>query len=533
MPKTTRRSFLKAALSSSPIVMAPLSMFGRTAPHAPGGPRAAARPNFLFLLTDDQTYRSIRALNNEEVRTPAMDKLVKKGVTFTHTFNQGSWVGAVCVASRTMLLTGQTVFRAARNVRYLDSDQRLYGPSVYQLKKKPGVAYEETEVKTWAEVFSAAGYHTFITGKWHNSPYALLKGFDEGHCVGDGMYETFDEKGSSALAYGRPNGSPWVPWDPKYGGHWRPQVKDILHDESGVKTMGAPYTVEEHTSALYADRAIDFLQTRARNPEKPFFMYVAFNAPHDPRQSIKEFVEMYPREKIEIPENFLPEHPFDQGDHRIRDEKLAPFPRTKEAVQLHRQEYYGILSHLDHQIGRILTALEKTGADRNTYVVLTSDQGLAVGQHGLMGKQNQYDHSVRMPFTIAGPGIAEGRRLDHLVYMQSVFATSCDLAGIAVPSTVEFSSLKPLLEGNPAGGEAAIFGCYRHFQRMIRSREHKLIVYPEVKKAQLFDLERDPMETRDVAGEPGYRDIKARLLQELVNRGMDLGDFLLLNPSEY
>lgn len=491
------------------------------------------RPNFLVIISDDQTFKSISALNNTEIISPTMDRLIEQGITFTHSFNQGSWAGAVCVASRAMLNTGQTVFRTTRNTKYLDSWAQLYGPAHYQLKKEQDIIYEETEVKTWAEVFTEAGYQTFLTGKWHNSEYALLKGFEKAEAVGEGMYETFDEDGSSDFAYFRPNDSSWVPWDSSFEGHWTPEVKDLIYNEKGEKVMGESYEAKQHTSELYADRAINFLQSEARNSVEPFFMYVAFNAPHDPRQSPEEYVKMYDKKSIHIPENFLPEHPFDQGDHLIRDEVLCSFPRTEEAIQLHRNEYYAIISHFDYEMGRILEALEQTGEAENTYVIFTSDHGLAVGQHGLMGKQNQYDHSIRMPLIIAGPGLKKGRLVNEKVYMQSIFATTCDLAGIDTPETVEFKSLVGLLKDDEAEGEEFIFGSYRHLQRMIRSDEYKLIVYPEIQRIQLFNLENDPDEIVDLSPETCNREVLDNMFDILIKKQKELGDFLILEKSDY
>ena len=182
------------------------------------------RPNFLFLFTDDQTYQTIHALNNSEIETPNMDKLSEQGITFTHCFNQGSWSGAVCVASRTMLITGQTVFRAAQNEIYLDNWARSKNNKT------------KTEVLLWQEVFSANGYETFITGKWHNSKYAVLKNFDKGEAIGAGMYSSFDKTHSDKLAYNRSSSnSEWKPWDIAFTGHWTPKVNDIIYDETGQK----------------------------------------------------------------------------------------------------------------------------------------------------------------------------------------------------------------------------------------------------------------------------------------------------------
>jgi choline-sulfatase len=480
------------------------------------------RPNFLFLFTDDQTYRTIHALNNPEIETPNIDKLSEQGVIFTHCFNQGSWSGAVCVASRTMLITGQTVFRAAQNEIYLDNWARSKNNKI------------KTEVPLWQEVFSANGYETFITGKWHNSKYAVLKNFDKGKAIGAGFYPSFDKNHSDKPAYNRSSAdSDWKPWDVSFTGHWTPKVNDIIYDEKGRKKIGNDYTVNEHTSELYADVAIDYLMTDVKKLDKPFFMYIAFNAPHDPRQSPREFVDKYPPSSVKIPENFMKEHPFDQGDHRIRDEKLAPFPRTKEAVQLHRSEYYAIITHFDRELGRILKALEASGKAENTYVILSSDHGLAVGRHGLMGKQNQYDHSIRMPLIIRGPGLSRGRKVDNKVYLQSMFATTCDLASIKIPETVEFKSLKKLLEGEKDGGEEYIFGTYKGFQRMIRSDDYKLIVYPHNKMVQLFDLKNDPLEITNLAESKKYQKIKKELFKQLIAKQKELGDYLILDLADY
>jgi choline-sulfatase len=276
---------------------------------------------------------------------------------------------------------------------------------------------------------------------------------------------------------------------------------------------------------MWAENASKYLESWRGNSE-PFLLYVGFNSPHDPRQAPKEYVDRYPAARIEVPPNYLPEHPFDQGDHKGRDELLAPFPRSREAVQVHRAEYYAHTTYMDAQIGKILDALEASGHARNSYVIFTADHGLAVGQHGLMGKQNCYDHSIRMPLIFTGPGIARGRKLDDLVYQHSVFATSCELAGVTAPETVEFPSLAGALRGKSAPKQDAVFSFYREFQRTVRTREHKLIVYPEAKTTQLFDLSKDPWETRDLADDRGYAAVRGKLLERLREFQRELGDEL-------
>ena len=191
------------------------------------------------------------------------------------------------------------------------------------------------------------------------------------------------------VGYGRPkneNDTIWKPWDKKFGGFW----------EGGT-----------HWSEVVRQDAIGFID-QAKQKEDPFFMYLAFNAPHDPRQAPKEYVDMYPLENISVPVSYQDEYPYRHsirnGDY-LRDEMLAPMPRTEYAVKVHRQEYYASISHVDAQIGMIVDALKKSGKMDNTYIMMTSDHGLAMGRHGFMGKQNLYDHSIRPLMIILGPDI--------------------------------------------------------------------------------------------------------------------------------
>ncbi len=477
------------------LALMPAGLAATEALTAPAEAQTSSRPNFLFLIADDLTYRTIQSLNNPEVHTPNLDRLSASGCTFTHCFHQGSWSGAVCVPSRTMLNTGLSAFRAENR-----ADQ----------------------VNTWGETLGHAGYDTYICGKWHLDPVLLGRSFHQVDPVGPAMNISTPENGS---AYNRPSpGNTWQPDDTSLAGQW-------FH--TNLWKAETPDRIE-HSCSVYADYAVDYLKTRANRSGNPFFMYVGFNAPHDPRQSPKEYLDRYPQEKIEVPPNFLPEHPFDQGDARVRDELLAPFPRTKEAVQLHRREYYALITYLDAQIGRILDALDQSGKAANTYVILTADHGIAIGEHGLMGKQNLYDCSVRMPLLIAGPGIARGRKVDDLVYQHSMFATTCELAGATPPSTVEFPSLVPLLHNRAAGQPPlhdAVFCRYIDFQRSVRTSRYKLIVYPKVNRTQLFDLQQDPWEMHDRIDDPALATIKADLWIRLKQFQQQLGDPLVLKQT--
>ena len=288
---------------------------------------AAQKPNILFLFADDQSFETIRAFGHTDIDTPNLDRLVARGTTFTHAYNMGTWQPAVCVASRTMLVTGRSLWRA----------QALY----------PNTDGERTAGRLWPQLMAQAGYDTFFTGKWHIKTDAA-KAFDAAEHIRQGMPKDTDHGYNRPLA-GVPD--PWSPTDRELGGYW---------------------TGGKHWSEVTADDAVAKLTQRDR-PAKPFFMYVAFNAPHDPRQSPQEYLDRYPLERISVPANFQPEYP-NQNEigcgPGLRDEKLAPFPRTELAVKTHRREYYALITHLDAQIGRVLAALEESGQAANTLDLL-------------------------------------------------------------------------------------------------------------------------------------------------------------------
>ena len=442
------------------------------------------RPNILFIIADDQSYQTIHALGGEELITPSLDKLAGEGVAFTHAYNMGGWHGAVCVASRTMLNTGLSVWRANRAESSLDQ--------------------WEKQGKLWSHLMEKAGYRTFMAGKWHVkvAPDSIFQ--HTGHVRG-GMPKQSPE------GYNRPK-SPedkeWTPWDTRFGGFW----------EGG-----------KHWSEVLADEAVSFLKG-SNETNDPFFMYVAFNAPHDPRQSPREFVDMYPLENISVPASYQPLYPNKEligCGEGLRDERLAPFPRTEYAVQVNRQEYYAIISHMDSQLERILEALEASGKKENTYVVFTADHGLSCGNHGLLGKQNMYDHSMRVPLFVAGPDIPPGKQIEADVYLQDVMPTILEMAGAGVPDHIEYHSLLPFTDGSRSKSfYDAIYGCYMDRQRMVRQEGFKLIMYPYASEMLLFDLENDPEETVNLAGEEVYEDRMSKLFDKFLELQAEMEDTL-------
>lgn len=242
---------------------------------------------------------------------------------------------------------------------------------------------------------------------------------------------------------------------------------------------------------------------------------------------------MYPLDKISVPENFLSVYPYAEeggSGKDLRDEMLAPFPRTEYAVKVNRKEYYSLITHLDIQIGKIFDALEKSGKLNNTYIFFTADHGLAVGDHGFMGKQNQYDASIRVPMFIIGPGVKEGVIVDDLMYLQDIMATSLDIAGSDGVNAVDFQSFLPLAQGKKMKTRDAVIGCYIGCQRMIRTDKYKMIIYPRANIVRLYDIQKDPHEINDLAGNKKYRKIMDKLFKRFQELQQEIKDPLDVRP---
>lgn len=455
---------------------------------------AEKKPNILFIFADDQAFDTINALGYTDVETPNLDRLVRNGLTFTHAYNMGAWHGAVCVASRTMLNTGRFLWEARDLEPELESEQH--------------------KEHFWSQYMKRAGYETYMSGKWHVKGIDPNDIFDHVRDVRPGMPNDNRDKNkpnTPALGYGRPvqgEKDEWSPYDTSLGGFW----------EGGT-----------HWSEVLGNHAVDFIN-QTKDKDDPFFMYLAFNAPHDPRQSPKEYVDKYPLADVKVPENFQPVYPDHEAigcEKTLRDEFLAPFPRTEYAVKVHRQEYYAIITHMDAQVGRILDALDASGKTDNTFIFFTADHGLACGHHGFMGKQNMYDHSVRVPLFINGPGVPKDVRIDTPAYLQDIMATSLDLAGVEKPDYMDFASLMPIISGEKKKNYDLIYGGYMELQRMVCDGDFKMIYYPKIDKTILYNIKNDPMEMNDLADDPQYANKIQELREKLHNLQVELSDPLV------
>jgi arylsulfatase A-like enzyme len=276
---------------------------------------------------------------------------------------------------------------------------------------------------------------------------------------------------------------------------------------------------------VIADAAAEFV--KQQDATAPFLAYVSFLAPHDPRTMPRRFLELYDPAAIPLPPNVRPEHAFDNGDLRGRDELLAAFPRRPEEIRRHLAEYYAMISHLDARIGDLLATLDARGLRENTIVVLAGDNGLALGQHGLMGKQSLYEHSVRVPLVFAGPGVPAGQRTDAMAYLLDIFPTLCELTGVAAPASVEGRSLGPVLRDPAARVRDMLYLAYCGLHRGVRDARHKLVEYVvngRRSMTQLFDLQADPWEQCNLAPDPAHAVEVARLRAELLRLRDGSGD---------
>jgi arylsulfatase A-like enzyme len=448
------------------------------------------KPNLLLFFTDDQRFDTIAALGNPDIHTPHLDRLAARGTACTHAHIPVGTDPAVCMPSRAMLLTGRTLFD-------IEGEGQTIPP----------------EHCTLGECLQEAGYHCFGTGKWHNGCDAYARCFTDGaEIFFGGMADHWNV--------------PACDFDPTgaYRGKGARVIADPMRERRVSTRLADHIRPGVHSTDLIGGAVRNFLDTY--RGEAPYFAYVSLMAPHDPRSMPPEFLELYDPASLSLPPNLLPEHPFENGALRIRDENLASFPRTEEEVRIHLAQYYAMISHLDHELGQVLDRIEARGETENTIVVFAGDNGLAVGQHGLMGKQNCYEHSIRVPLVVAGPGIAPGKQTGEAMYLFDLFPTLAEMLDVPAPESVTGRSMAGVLQGEERGREKLYFA-YTDTQRAVKAEGCKYILYAvegEPVREQLFDLADDPWEMKDLSPDPSFREIRDRLRHQLVELAEEWGD---------
>ena len=438
----------------------------------PGTATAAKRPNVLFIFTDDQRPDAFGALGNPDIKTPNMDRIINSGFVFNRAYIQGSMTFATCLPSRAMIMSGKPLFRAP-----LQLDSGVLMPQVFQ----------------------KAGYRTFATGKWHNGASSFEKCFDEAEAV-------------------------------FFGGAARTHINVPVNRM--IAGLMVPYDAGETFSTdLFADAAIEFIEGQSEK-EQPFFCYIPFTAPHSPVTPPGKWATMYDPDKITLPPNHAALRPdlVDQqqgtsrrgggrGGRGRQGGDVSPVDRAKQRYAA----YYGLISHLDHHIGRVLDTLKKTGQAENTIILFATDHGMSMDSHGQSGKHNAYEHTSRVQIVASGAGVPKGSS-DALVYLYDIYPTLCGLTGLPIPDEVEGKSLAKVIHGKQAKVRDHLFTAYMDDQRTIRDDRWKLFYRSKEDRAALYDLKNDPHELNDLAAKPENKDRIAKLKVELAKAQQLYGD---------
>jgi arylsulfatase A-like enzyme len=460
----------------------------------------APRPNILFIMTDDHAAHAIGAYGSRMNQTPNLDRLAREGTLLTSVFATNS----ICTPSRAAILTGQySHINGVRMFNRFDSSRM-----------------------TVARLLQQAGYYTGMVGKWHLGSDPV--GFDRWEILpGQGTYR-----------------------DP------------VFYTATGEKTYAGRYVTD-----VITDLAVEFLDSRPR--ERPFFLMMHHKAPHRPWEPNENYAARFAGQRIPEPVTFWDSYQtrtdaLHENMQRVaadlnnRDLKLPPPPglmgpeltkwlttkpdsvttiREGKSVALtgemlarwkyqrYMQDYLATVQSVDDSVGRVLTALDKAGLAKNTFVVYTSDQGFFLGDHGLFDKRFMYEESIRMPFLVRWPtGIRPGSRSEAMALNIDFAPTFLELAGVPVPAEMQGRSLLPVLRGQPPRDwRTSMYYRYYHdpgdhntrAHYGVRTRTHKLIYFWKKNQWELFDLANDPNELHNLYGEPGQEGLTATLKAEL------------------
>jgi arylsulfatase len=446
------------------------------------------RPNVLLVCVDHWPGNLLGSAGHPCVMTPTLDQLASNGVRFTNAYS----ASPTCVPARRGLLTGTTA--------------RTHGDRVFS-ERMP-----MPDIPTMAQSFSEAGYQTFAVGKLHVYPQRLRLGFDdvilneEGRHHLEGRADDYElflaAEGYAGMEYG--HGMPTTDY------LIRPyHLPEYLHPTN--------WTVREMSRVI-----------RRRDPTRPAFWYLSFNAPHPPLVPLRDYMDMY--RDADIPEaaigewaDVFDELPFALQQRFSRWYALLQYENGRTGLTAHelklvRQAFYAMCTHVDHQIRLVIGQLREEGLLDNTIIAFTSDHGDMLGDHQQFAKGLLYDASSKVPFIVMDT--AAYNRLGHhqedgrLAELRDMMPTLLDMAGIPIPDSVEGISLlsndrRDVLYGEHYEGDDAT--------RIVRVERYKLIYYPTGNHLQLFDLLKDPQEVRDLSDDPDHANILVDLRHRLVD----------------
>lgn len=297
--------------------------------------------------------------------------------------------------------------------------------------------------KSFPEKLHNNGYHTYITGKWH--------------AMGKSVKTIFDETGTI--------------------------------QPGQLKTYNSP---AGHITDITANEAINFIKNY--NSKKPFFAYVAFNAPHVPRQTTQNYYDLYPADKVKLPPSVVDNTPLNTNVKY----QYTNNPLSAKTMQKRVQQNNAMVTHMDTRIGDIINTLKEKGIYNNTIIVFTSDHGINFGENGVAGKVCLYEPSVTAPLIIKAPTVKQNNKITARVYLQDVVPTLFSLLKIKDKEATDFKSLMPLLINSKKTRESIYLAMFND-QRSIIHKNNKLILYPKTSTIEMYNLKKDPWETNNIS----------------------------------
>jgi arylsulfatase len=438
-----------------------------------------SRPNIIFIMADQMRGDCLSCDGHPVVETPNLDHFAARGARFQHAYT----AVPSCIPARSTVMTGM--------------DQWHTG--VLGMGKGQGPIPNDFP-HTLAGTLSDAGYRTHLVGKGHFSPQRTSMGFQSAE---------HDESGRMVGDHHKDEYRTW--FDQEAG-------RDITPDDHGVfwnSWIGRPWHTEEylHPTAWTMSRALHFIEQRDK--ETPFFMNISFARPHSPYVPPQWHFDMYNEQETPPPYiadwSAMHEDPLQATD-------VNAWRGKQSAGRIHRGRagYYGEISFIDTQIGRLKNWLERHQPDtlQNTWIIFTSDHGDMVGDHHLWRKTYAYEGSARIPLIICPPAALQGevqhRVVDEVVELRDIMPTILEAAGAALPPTVTGSSMIPLMNGTTTDWRTYLHGehcwCYADEQEMqyVTDGHRKFVWLPRIDLKQFFNLDDDPGECTNLMDDSGY-----------------------------
>lgn len=416
------------------------------------------KPNILLITTDQQRYDTINALGYDFMHTPNLDRLAKEGCVFTNPYSPNP----VCIPARHNLLTGLT----ARHHGFDDN---------YFVDKK-NIPYH---LPTFPQILSDGGYDTIAIGKMHFQPYRRHNGFHR-------LYMT-DE-------------IPEYREEDDYAMYLKEQGYGHLQSIHGVRHLlymlpqRSLVPEKHHGNCWVADKTIDYLDEN--QGRRPFLIWAGFIHPHPPFDVPDEWADLY--KDAVLPEPFVSKTPL--STLAEENKNIADYPNTK---YLHRARelYYASISHVDHNIGKIIAKLEEIGELDNTLILFTSDHGEMLGDHGTYQKFLPYDSSAKVPFIVRYPSrMPAGSERHDFVDLNDILPTFLDAADIPYPGDLELPGESIFIEVGHKNRQVQYIEYCKDNKRWVnlRNKQYKYNYYYGGGYEELFDMINDPMETTNL-----------------------------------